>query len=188
MTSSTDSDSALRQVGSFAGRVPLMACTLVHVMRSWLLCTTLVACAASTPPTPANPAPHVSRPIAVGDRAPEVAAGNVTVVAFWATWSAPGKHACYRLEEIWQARKAKGLAIKSVSVDDEATYLDEFKKSNGMTYPVEWDRDHRLAQLYQPRSEPTVYVVDRAGIVRFIHPGWHDEEASQVAAEVDSLL
>jgi cytochrome c biogenesis protein CcmG, thiol:disulfide interchange protein DsbE len=75
-----------------------------------------------------------------------------------------------------------------VSIDDEATGLDDFKKSTGMTYPVEWDRDHRLANLYRVANEPTVYVVDRTGIVRFVHIGWHDGEGSEVGSEADSLL
>jgi peroxiredoxin len=159
-------------------------------MRAWFLCAMLFGCATSNAPGPSTwqPPPRESSGIAVGDRAPEVAPGKVTLVVFWATWSAPGKAACERVEQIWQKRRAKGLAVKSVSIDDEPNGLDEFKKSNGMTYSVEWDRGHRLANLYRVAHEPTLYVVDRAGIVRFIHAGWHGDEASQVADEADSLL
>jgi peroxiredoxin len=159
-------------------------------MREWLLSVgVLVGCATSHPQTTTwQPPPRADVAIAVGDRAPEVVPAKVTLVVFWATWSAPGKMACAQVETIWQKRKEKGLAVKSVSIDDEPTGLDEFKKSNGMTYSVEWDRGHRLANLYRVAHEPTLYVVDRAGIVRFIHAGWHGDEASQVADEADSLL
>lgn len=139
-------------------------------MRAWLLCI-LIGCA------------------------PEVAPGKVTLVVFWATWSGPSKHLDVDLEKVWQKRKERGLAMKSVNIDDEPTQLEEFKtakrppgKTHGLTYHVEWDRGRRLAGIYRPANEPTTYVVDRAGIVRFIHGGWHDGEASKVADEVDSLL
>lgn len=159
-------------------------------MRAWVLCTMLCGCAASNDRSPPDSSREAKahREIAIGDRAPEVAPGNVTLVVFWATWSAPGKYACVQVEEIWQKRRARGLAVKSVSIDDEATGLDDFRKSNGMTYAVEWDRGHRLADVYRVSHEPTLYVVDRRGVVRFVHRGWHDGEASEVAAEADSLL
>jgi hypothetical protein len=75
-----------------------------------------------------------------------------------------------------------------VNIDDEATLIEDFRKTYGLTYTVEWDRDHRLAGIYRPASEPALYVVDRAGIVRFVHGGWRDDDGSKVADEVYSLL
>ena len=159
-------------------------------MRPWLcLLCCLVGCAtANPPPSTWQPPPRADAAIAVGDRAPEVAPGKVTLVVFWATWSEPSKHMDVKLEEIWQKRKHRGLAMKSVNIDDDLPGLDEWKKTYGLTYSIEWDRGHRLAGIYRPPTEPSLYIVDRAGIVRFVHSGWNDDAASKVADEADSLL
>jgi hypothetical protein len=159
-------------------------------MRAWLLSVLLlVACATPNPQSSGwQPPPRADASIAVGDRAPEVVPARVTLVVFWATWSEPSKQMSVKLEEIWKKRRERGFALKSVNIDDEATLIEDFRKTYGLTYTVEWDRDHRLAGIYRPASEPALYVVDRAGIVRFVHGGWRDDDGSKVADEVDSLL
>ena len=159
-------------------------------MRAGVLCFVLFGCAtANAPPTSTwQPPARADAAITVGDRAPEAVNAKVTLVVFWATWSEPSKKMDVKLEEIWKKRRERGFAIKSVNIDEDPTVIEEFKKMYGLTYTIEWDRDHRLAQMYRPSTEPAVYVVDRAGIVRFVHAGWHDDDASKVADEVDSLL
>jgi hypothetical protein len=150
----------------------------------------LAGCASANAPATSTwqPPERKDTAIAVGDRAPESVNAKVTLVVFWATWSHPSKVMNAQLEGIWQKRKERGLAMKSVNIDDEGGNIAEFQKQNGFTFHVEWDRDRRLTNMYRPANEPTLYVVDRAGIVRFMHGGWRDDDASKVADEVDSLL
>ena len=90
--------------------------------------------------------------------------------------------------DLWRRKKESGIAVKAISVDDEPTYLEAWRKDYGLTFPIEWDRDHHLALRYRIWTSDCVYVVDRAGIVRFVHAGFHDQEEKQIEAEVDSLL
>jgi cytochrome c biogenesis protein CcmG, thiol:disulfide interchange protein DsbE len=154
-----------------------------------LVLSMLVGCAAAnSAPAKSQDAPAPARALNVGDPAPEVAKGKVTLVVFWATWSEPSKKMLITLEETWRRTKARGLVIRAVSIDDEPTYVPEFSKTYGLTFPLEWDKDHRVASLYRLSSSEAVYVVDRKGIVRFIHLGYHDAEDQEIAAHVDSLL
>jgi hypothetical protein len=42
--------------------------------------------------------------------------------------------------------------------------------------------------VYKPPKMPTSYVVDKKGVVRFIHAGYQADEADVIAKEVEELL
>ena len=155
--------------------------------RGWLLCLCLSSCAATEKSV--VPSPQAARHgIGVGDRAPGVDPGKVTLVVFWATWSEPSKREAVKLEEVWRRKKDRAFTIKAWCIDDDAPALDDWRKTYGLTYPSEWDRDHRAAAVYGIPTSEAVYVVDRSGIVRFVHVGYHDQEEKEIEAEIDSLL
>jgi hypothetical protein len=35
---------------------------------------------------------------------------------------------------------------------------------------------------------PTAYVIDKKGVVRFVHTGFHDDEPAKLETEIKSLL
>ncbi len=113
--------------------------------------------------------------------------GKVTLVVFWATWSEPDKKELIKLQELYVRHGPAILAVIALSVDDEPTHLAEFAKTYGLRFPIGWDAEHRIAAVYRPATEPSTYVVDRAGIIRFVHHGYHDGEAEEISSEVTSL-
>lgn len=114
--------------------------------------------------------------------------GNVTVLYFWATWCEPCKKAFPPLEKLYKSKRDAGLTVIGVSVDDDATDLADFAKKYGATFPITWDDGHKIAELYRLQTMPTTLVIDRTGIIRFEHPGWHEGEEGTIATEAKSLL
>ena len=45
-----------------------------------------------------------------------------------------------------------------------------------------------LSTTYRVDTDPQTFVLDKDGIIRFIHRGYHDGEDSEIEAEVASLL
>jgi hypothetical protein len=45
-----------------------------------------------------------------------------------------------------------------------------------------------MAGKWQPKSMPASFIVDRKGIVRFAHLGYHDGDEVEIEREVKSLL
>lgn len=113
--------------------------------------------------------------------------GKVTLVVFWATWSEPDKKELIKLQELYLRHGPAILAVIALSVDDEPTHLAEFAKTYGLRFPIGWDAERRIAAVYRPATDPATYVVDRAGIIRFVHHGYHDGEAEEISSEVASL-
>jgi cytochrome c biogenesis protein CcmG, thiol:disulfide interchange protein DsbE len=117
-----------------------------------------------------------------------LASGKVTVVDFWATWCEPCKKSFPKYQELYVKYKASGLEIAAVSVDDEKGSIPAFAKSHGAKFPVGWDNGKKIADQYKPENMPTAYVIDKNGVVKFVHKGYHDGEEKELEKEIKGLL
>jgi peroxiredoxin len=168
-----------------------------------ILSVAIVACGASdeggqaaspsgdTHPLLGTAAPAFSRP-AVGGSTGEISIdelhGKVAVIDFWATWCEPCKKSFPKLEDLKVKYEASGLKIIGVSEDDDADGIPAFAKGLGAKFPLVWDSEKSIAAKWKPKSMPTTFIVDRSGIVRFVHFGFHDGEDASIEREVKSLL
>jgi thiol-disulfide isomerase/thioredoxin len=114
--------------------------------------------------------------------------GKVTIVDFWATWCEPCKKSFPKYQELYVKYKTSGLEIVAVSVDDEKKDIPDFIKSYGAKFPVGWDEGHKIAECYHPPNMPSAYVIDKTGVVKFVHNGYHDGEEKELEKEIKSLL
>lgn len=114
--------------------------------------------------------------------------GKVTIVDFWATWCEPCKKSFPKYQELYVKYKASGLEIVAVSVDDEKKEIPDFIKTYGAKFPVAWDEGHRIAECYKPPGMPSAFIIDKNGVVKHVHNGYHDGEEKEIEKEIKSLL
>lgn len=114
--------------------------------------------------------------------------GKVTIVDFWATWCEPCKKSFPKYQELYVKYKASGLEIVAISVDDEKKDIPDFIKTYGAKFPVAWDEGHRVAECYKPPGMPSAFVIDKNGVVKHVHNGYHDGEEKELEKEIKSLL
>jgi cytochrome c biogenesis protein CcmG/thiol:disulfide interchange protein DsbE len=115
-------------------------------------------------------------------------AGKVVIVDFWATWCEPCKKSFPKLQDISARYRAGGLTVVGVSEDDDKGGIREFANSFGADFPLLWDSDKAIAGKWEPGSMPATFIIDRKGLVRFMHHGYHDGEELEIEKEVKSLL
>ena len=113
---------------------------------------------------------------------------KVMIVDFWATWCEPCKKSFPKLQELYLKYKASGLEIAAISEDDEKGGIVDFANTYGAKFPVGWDGDKSIAKKYQPKSMPSTFIVDRKGVIRFVHTGYHDGEEVEIEKEIKSLM
>jgi thiol-disulfide isomerase/thioredoxin len=114
--------------------------------------------------------------------------GKVVIVDFWASWCGPCKEEMPVLERLYKKYKSRGLVVVGVSVDQELGNVKGFLKQVPVSFSIVHDAEHKVAGRFKPPRMPSSYVVDRNGIVRYVHAGFRDEDAAKLEAEVSALL
>ena len=165
----------------------------------WVVIALLIAfagCAAQVPlavpqtttqPLLGTPAPRFTLPSFDGPSRIDLAAlaGQVVVVEFWASWCAPCATTASRLEE-WQSqygnRGLRVIGLSSEAIGDIARFASDHRVS----YAMACDAADTIAAAYHVTSLPTLVIVDRAGVVRYVDVGARDLDA--VAAALAKLL
>lgn len=116
---------------------------------------------------------------------PSAYSGKVVLVDFWATWCVPCRESFPAYERLVQDHD--GIVVLGVSVDEEPDEIPDFIAETKVHFPVGWDRDQRVAQLYKPPSMPTCFMIDPQGIVRHVHTGFRAEDEAAIARQADAL-
>jgi thiol-disulfide isomerase/thioredoxin len=108
--------------------------------------------------------------------------GKLSVVFFTCNQCPYAKAFEPRLIEIAKAYEAKGVAFYAIDPNDEARFSEESLMnmkdravSRGYPYPYLKDGDSSIARAYGARVTPHVYVIDPAGVVRYV--GYVDNSA-----------
>jgi peroxiredoxin len=166
--------------------------------------TSAVACgggAAESPgdETPAghgllgNPAPDFSV-AAVSNGKGKVALsdlrGKVVLVDFWATFCEPCKRSFPKLQDLYARYASRGLSIVGISEDEaeDKEKIPSFGDTYGAKFTLAWDRTKSAARKYKPETMPSSFVIDKEGVIRHAHVGYHDGEEVQLEQEIKDLL
>ena len=113
--------------------------------------------------------------------------GKVTIVDFWATWCEPCRASFPAYQKMLDDFGGK-LEVLGISVDEDSSGIADFKASTGVKFPIAWDEGQGAAKNYQPPTMPTSFVIDKNGVVRFVHAGFTDGDEAQIRAEVSGLF
>lgn len=114
-------------------------------------------------------------------------AGKVVIVDFWATWCEPCRQSFPAYQKLL-GDLGPGLVVIGISQDDDAKAIPAFVSDTGVKFPIVWDDGKSVAKSYDPPTMPTAFVVDKSGIVRFVHVGYRAGDEDALAEEARSLL
>jgi len=103
-------------------------------------------------------------------------AGQVVLVDFWATWCAPCKASFPAYSELQRELAGRGFVLLAVSVDKTKAPYEEFLKRFAPAFPTVRDGTQKLVAQVQVPAMPTSYLIDRKGVLRSMHSGFHGAE------------
>jgi thiol-disulfide isomerase/thioredoxin len=140
-----------------------------------------------------NPAPNFSVAKASGSGGTLSLSGlkgKVILVDFWGTFCEPCKKSFPKLQDLSAKYGGSGFRIVAIS-EDEAEDKDKipsFAQTYGAKFMIGWDENKSAARHYKPETMPTSFLIDKKGIVRFSHVGYHDGEEVAIEKELKELL
>ena len=104
-------------------------------------------------------------------------AGEIVVVEFWTTWCGPCAMSAPDLEKLHHKYAAQGVHVVGISEDDDASAIAAYARDHALTYPLVHDADGSISRAYFQAALPTLFVIDRDGVVRDVEIGVPDAAA-----------
>jgi len=114
--------------------------------------------------------------------------GKVVLLNFWATWCGPCREELPELDRVQEKFRKRGLAIVAVTVDNELENVRSFLKKYDLKLQALWDPRKKVVGAYGVEKMPSSYLIDRNGVIRFVHLGYSAEELKRIEAEIDEML
>jgi len=105
--------------------------------------------------------------------------GNAVLVNLWATWCPPCRAEMPAIEKMYQEYKDQGFVVLAVDMtyQDDPANVAPFIQKYGLTFPVLLEETGDVAALYQLRSLPSSFFINRAGVIQEIVIGGPMSEA-----------
>lgn len=97
--------------------------------------------------------------------------GKAVLVVFWATWCPSCQRELPVLQKLYEKHRAKGFEILALSVDADRFTVEEFWKDHDYTFPVAMNSSAQAKIFGQVRGTPTLYLIDRKGVLRMARTG-----------------
>ena len=136
-------------------------------------------------------------------------AGKVVLITVGGSWCPNCHDEAVFLRELLDTRRSRGLEVIQLMFERTADFASQAKAARDFAqkfdidYPVliagtAWDDDVRkkLPQIAAFKAYPTLFAIDRKGVVRAVHTGFagpatgrhHEEQNREMTALVDRLL
>ncbi len=98
----------------------------------------------------------------------EVAAGEVRLINFWATWCPPCKEEMPELQALYTESK---LTVVGVDLEEPPDLVEKFVNELGITFPIVIGKQADALSVYKLLGIPTSWLVDADGTIQHVWTG-----------------
>ena len=98
--------------------------------------------------------------------------GQVVLLNFWASWCGPCRQEMPALEKLQQRYQKLGFTILGVNVEEDSRQARAMLRDLRVSFPILFDTQNRVSQLYHVSAMPTTVIIDRDGNMRYLHKGY----------------
>jgi len=117
--------------------------------------------------------------------------GRVVFINFWASWCTPCKKETPELDKLAGRYPESEVTVLAVNIDKKRENAEDFLGRLGLLrnyhFTILLDPESSVVQTYGARAMPTSFVVDREGMIRFVHLGFNEGDPLNWMREIDAL-
>ena len=114
--------------------------------------------------------------------------GKVRYVDFWASWCGPCAQSFPFMNAMTQEFREGGLQIVGINVDEQADAANTFLQKHPADFLILADATGVCPKSFRVMGMPSSYLIDRHGVIRYVHIGFRPGEAGKLRKQVEKLL
>jgi len=114
--------------------------------------------------------------------------GKVIYLDFWASWCKPCLKSMPLLNQMRANLIDEEFEVIAINLDNKPELGIKFVQQNPVDYPVVRAEDDTIFQLYQINGLPTSYLLDKEGVLRYVHQGFKEKDMDKIRQQVMLLL
>lgn len=140
----------------------------------------------------------------IGEKAPDFSGNSFTgeeiklsdfknkilILDFWASWCSPCRKEMPFLIELHEKFENKDFEIIAINIDTKESKAQNFleKLETKPNFPLLWDKSSKIPPKFKLETMPTTYLIDKKGIIRFIHKGFKESYKEEFLTELKVLF
>jgi peroxiredoxin len=133
-------------------------------------------------------APDFALPAVAGDNVRlSESLGQPVILMFWGSHCAECAAQLARLNRLYDTYRSSGLVVLAVSVDDDLQRAAKYARAHPMHFPVLLDSAKSVSRAYAIDRLPTTVLIDRSGVVRYLHDADRANDSSYII-QIRALL
>lgn len=114
--------------------------------------------------------------------------GSVVLVNFWASWCRPCVKEIPNLQRLHASYAGKPFEILAIDVMEAENGVRHFATQHDMDFPVLLDTDGQQFAAWGSKILPTTFVIDAAGMVRYVGLADLEWDSGKVRLAIDKLV
>lgn len=115
--------------------------------------------------------------------------GKVVILNFWATWCGPCVGEMPAFQRLY-GNYGDTISIITINMGESQETVEQFVEDNRYYFPVAYDPDREICDLYPIQGIPYTLILDSEGVVRYIFTGAMDADSQYLRYEqaINELL
>ncbi|MCK5717028.1 MAG: TlpA family protein disulfide reductase [Thiomargarita sp.] len=114
--------------------------------------------------------------------------GKVVLLDFWASWCGPCRQSFPWMNAMQKKYQSQGFEVLAINLDKERSLADAFLKKLPANFTIAFDPKGTVATQYQLQGMPISFMIDKKGVIRKRHIGFHKKKVRVYEAGIRKLL
>jgi len=114
--------------------------------------------------------------------------GKVILLNFWASWCGPCRQEMPLLNSLHKKYKKLGFTVIGINVEEDLRKAKQVVKDVGIKFPVLFDTENKVSDLYDVSAMPSTVIIDRSGNMRYLHKGYKPGDMKTYKKWVKKLI